>query len=164
MPTVTSFPPGTGAAEARLAALGYAVPAAATPAANYVPYVQTGDLVWIAGQVPVRGGVFRWIGRVGVDFSLEEGQEAAREAMLNVLGQLKAALGGDLDRVVQVVKLNGFVASPADFTQHPHVMNAASELAVAAFGEAGRHARAAVGVSSLPFGVAVEIDGVFRVR
>jgi enamine deaminase RidA (YjgF/YER057c/UK114 family) len=112
----------------------------------------------------VRDGQFRWVGKVGADFTLEQAQEAAREVALNVLAQVRAALDGDLDRVVRVVKLNGFVNGLPTFTDQPAVMNAASNLMVTAFGEAGRHARSAVGVASLPFGVAVEIDGVFEVR
>lgn len=156
--------PAASGAEARLNALGLTVPVAPTPAAAYVPFVRSGDLLHIAGQVPVRDGQFRYLGKLGVDFDLAAGQDCAQEVALNVLAQVKAALGGDLDRVVRVVKLNGFVNCAPDFVQQPQVMNAASELMVAAFGEAGRHARSAVGVASLPFGVAVEIDGVFEVR
>ena len=154
----------SGRIEARLAELGYAVPIAPTPAANYIPWVRTGNLVYIAGQVPMAGGEFRWVGKVGRDWSIEEGQQAARECALNLLSQLKTALDGDLDRVVKAVKLNGFVNCTDDFTQQPHVINGASELMIAVFGEVGRHARSAVGVAGLPFGVAVEIDGVFEVR
>lgn len=154
----------SGRIEARLAELGYNVPTAPTPAANYIPWVRTGDLVFIAGQVPMAGSEFRWVGKVGRDWSIEEGQQAAKECALNILSQLKAALDGDLDRVVRAVKLNGFVNCTPDFTHQPHVINGASELMISVFGEAGRHARSAVGVAGLPFGVAVEIDGVFEVR
>ena len=154
----------SSAIDARLKELGIELPPAPTPAASYVPWVRTGDLVHIAGQVPVQSGVFRWVGKVGVDYSLEEGQAAAREVCINLLAQLKVACGGDLDRVVRAVKLNGFVNCTPDFIQQPHVINAASELLVQIFGEAGKHARSAVGVASLPFGVAVEIDGLFQVR
>lgn len=153
-----------GRIEARLAELGLAVPMAPTPAANYIPWVRTGHLVFIAGQVPVRDGEFRWVGKLGADWTVEQGQAAAREVALNVLSQLKTALDGDLDRVVRAVKLNGFVHSTPDFVQQPHVINGASELMIQVFGDAGRHARSAVGVAQLPFGVAVEIDGVFEVR
>ena len=156
--------PATTAAEARLSTQGFTLPTPPTPAAAYVPAVRTGSLLHIAGQVPVRDGQFRYVGKVGVDFDLAAAQACAREVALNVLAQVKAALDGDLDRVVRVVKLNGFVNCAPDFVQQPQVMNAASELMVVAFGEAGRHARSAVGVASLPFGVAVEIDGVFEVR
>lgn len=150
--------------EDRLAELGLSVPMAPTPAANYIPWVRTGNLVYIAGQVPMKDGAFRWVGKVGANWTLEQGQAAAREVALNVLSQLKTALDGDLDRVVQAVKLNGFVNCTPDFIQQPHVINGASELMIAVFGDAGRHARSAVGVAQLPFGVAVEIDGVFEVR
>lgn len=153
-----------GRIESRLAELGLSVPMAPTPAANYIPWVRTGDLVFIAGQVPVKDGTFRWVGKLGRDYSVEQGQAAAREVALNVLSQLKTALGGDLDRVVRAVKLNGFVNSTEDFTEQPHVINGASALMIEVFGDAGRHARSAVGVAQLPFGVAVEIDGVFEVR
>lgn len=151
-------------AEARLAEAGHTLPTPPVPAAAYVPFVRSGSLLHIAGQVPVRDGQFRWVGKVGAEFSLEQAQEAAREVALNVLAQVRAALDGDLDRVVRVVKLNGFVNGVPTFTDQPAVMNAASNLMVVAFGDAGRHARSAVGVASLPFGVAVEIDGVFEVR
>ena len=153
-----------GRIESRLAELGLSVPLAPIPAANYIPWVRTGSLVFIAGQVPVKDGRFRWVGKLGRDYTVEQGQEAAREVALNVLSQLKTALDGDLDRVVRAVKLNGFVNSTDDFTHQPHVINGASGLMIDVFGEAGRHARSAVGVAQLPFGVAVEIDGVFEVR
>lgn len=152
------------AVETRLSELGLTVPAPPSPAANYVPWVRTGNLVFVAGQVPMRDGAFRWVGRLGEHFDVDQGVLAAREVALNVLSQLRVACGGDLDRVERVVKLNGFVACTADFGKQPHVINGASELMICAFGEAGRHARAAVGVVALPFGVAVEIDGVFQVR
>jgi enamine deaminase RidA (YjgF/YER057c/UK114 family) len=154
----------TSQVEARLAALGHTIPPAPTPAANYVPWVITGDLVHIAGQVPMRDGGFRWIGRLGADYDVEQGQLAAHEVALNVLSQLRAACGGDLDRVARVVKLNGFVASTPDFVLQPRVIDAASKLMIEAFGDAGKHARSAVGVAALPFGVAVEIDGIFQLR
>lgn len=150
--------------ERRLAERGLVLPPAPTPAAAYIPWVRTGDLVHIAGQVPVRDGQFRWVGKLGVDFDVPQGQECAREVLLNVLAQLKAACEGDLDRVVRAVKLNGFINSSPDFTSQPQVMNGASELLVALMGEPGRHARSAVGVAQLPFGVAVEIDAIFQAR
>ena len=154
----------SGRIEARLAELGLNVPTAPVPAANYIPWVRTGNLVYIAGQVPMKDGKFLWVGKVGRDYTVEEAKEAARFVGLNVLSQLKTALDGDLDRVVRAVKLNGFVNSTPDFTHQPHVINGASELMIQVFGDAGRHARSAVGVAQLPFGVAVEIDGVFEVR
>jgi enamine deaminase RidA (YjgF/YER057c/UK114 family) len=150
--------------EGRLRDAGIVLPEAATPAGNYVPYVQSGSLVHIAGQIPVSDGALACVGTVGTNVSLEEAKAGARLVGLNILSQLKAACGGDLDRVVRAVKLNGYVNSAPDFTQHPQVINGCSELMVEAFGEAGRHARAAVGVASLPLGVAVEIDGIFEVR
>jgi enamine deaminase RidA (YjgF/YER057c/UK114 family) len=153
-----------GRIDARLSELGLELPVAPTPAAAYVPFVRTGDLVYIAGQVPMRDGKFRWIGKLGADYDVDQGREVAREVAINVLSQLRAALGGDLDRVVRAVKLNGFVNSTPDFTAQPQVINGASELLIAVFGENGRHARSAVGVAQLPFGVAVEIDAVFEVR
>ncbi len=159
-----STEPSPSRVEARLAELGLSVPIAPTPAANYIPWVRTGNLVYVAGQVPMKGGEFRWVGKVGRDWTLEQGKEAAREVALNVLSQLKTALDGDLDRVVRAVKLNGFVNSTEEFILQPAVINGASELMIEVFGDAGRHARSAVGVAQLPFGVAVEIDGVFEVR
>ena len=150
--------------EARLAELGIDVPTAPKPAANYIPWVRTGNLVYVAGQVPMKGGEFHWVGKVGRDFTLEQGQQAARMVGFNVLSQLKAALDGDLDRVVRAVKLNGFVNCTPDFIHQPAVINGCSELIIDIFGDAGRHARSAVGVACLPFGVAVEVDGVFEVR
>ena len=149
--------------EARLAQLGLDVPTAPTPAANYLPWERTGNLVYNAGQVTMKDGAFRWVGKVGAEWSMDEGKQAAREVALNILSQLKAALDGDLDRVVRAVKLNGFVNCVPDFVHQPAVINGASELMIEVFGDAGRHARSAVGVASLPFGVAVEIDGVFEV-
>lgn len=148
----------------RLAALGIVLPPPAAPAANYVPWRRTGNLVYIAGQVPSVDGVFQYIGKLGRDFSVEEGQACARMVGLSVLAQLSGALDGDLDRVVQAVKLNGFVNCVPHFGDQPAVINGASDLMIEVFGDAGKHARAAVGVASLPFNVAVEIDGVFEVR
>lgn len=154
----------TSRIEARLAELGLSLPPAPVPAASYVPFVRVGELVHIAGQVPVRDGQFRWVGKLGQDWSVEQGQDCAREVLLNVLAQLRASVDGDLDRVVRAVKLNGFVNCTPDFISQPQVINGASELLVAVMGEPGRHARSAVGVAQLPFGVAVEIDAIFQVR
>ena len=148
----------------RLAELGLELPPPATPAANYIPYVRTGNLVYVAGQVPVRDGEFLYQGKVGDDYDIETAKQCAQLVGLNVLAQLAGALDGDLSRVVRVVKLNGFVNCTPDFVMQPAVINGASELMIHVFGEAGRHARSAVGVAGLPFGVAVEIDGVFEVR
>lgn len=150
--------------EDKLAALGISVPRPSTPAANYVPWVRTGSLVHIAGQIPVWEGERRFLGKLGAELGVDEGKEAARLCVLNVIAQVKAACDGDLDRLVRFVKLNGFVNSVPTFTDQPAVINGASDLLVEIFGDAGRHARSAVGVASLPFGVAVEIDAIVEAR
>lgn len=149
--------------EARLSELGVELPDAPAPAANYVPFVQSGNLVFISGQVSQdKNG--RIQGQLGKNFSIEEGQSAAKHCALALIAQLKAACGGDLDRLVRVVKLTGFVNSTSDFEAHPQVINGCSDFMVELFGDAGRHARAAVGSSSLPLGVAVEVEGIFEIR
>ena len=153
----------TGAIDARLAELGIALPEAPAPAANYVPWAVTGDLVFISGQIPLRDGGPSHVGKLGEAFSVEDGRECARIVAVNILAQLKAACGGDLDRVRRCVKLGGFVNSTPDFTDQPKVINGASDLIVEVFGERGRHARFAVGAPALPFDVAVEIDAVFEI-
>ena len=145
--------------EERLQALGVSLPAPATPVAAYVPCVRTGDLVYVSGQVPMVDGKPSHLGHLGDDVDLEAGRAAARTCAVNVLAALKAELG-ELSRVRRVVKVTGFVASTADFTDHPKVVNAASELFGDVFGDAGRHARAAVGVSALPLGVPVEVEAI----
>ncbi len=152
----------TDSPDSRLAALSLALPAVAPPAANYVPYVQSGNQLFIAGQIPFLNGVKAHIGKLGDGFSIEQGQDAARACALNILAQAKAAAGGDWNRIVRCVKLGVFVNGTPDFDQQPAVANGASDLMVAVLGESGKHARAAVGVASLPFGVAVEIDAVFE--
>lgn len=148
--------------EARLSELGITLPQAAAPVASYVPVVIHGDLAYVSGQVSfVDGELFK--GRLGEDVSLEDGIKAARGCGLMILAQLKAALGS-LDRVERVVKLGGFVNSTPDFTDQPKVVNGASDLMLEVFGELGKHARAAVGVPSLPLGVAVEVDAVVAVK
>ena len=148
--------------EAKLAELGLTLPAAAAPVAAYVPVVIAGGLAYVSGQVSFVGGTLVK-GRLGEDVSLEQGIAAAQGCGLMILAQLKAALGS-LDRVERVVKLGAFVNCTADFTDQPKVANGASELMVAVFGEAGKHARAAVGAPSLPLGVAVEVDAIVAVR
>lgn len=148
--------------EAKLAELGITLPEPAAPVAAYVPVVIAGGLAYVSGQVSIIDGK-RLNGRLGEDLTLEEGVAGARACGLMILAQLKAALGS-LDRVEQVVKLGAFVNSTPDFTDQPKVANGASELMVAVFGEAGKHARSAVGVPSLPLGVAVEVDAVVAVR
>jgi enamine deaminase RidA (YjgF/YER057c/UK114 family) len=148
--------------EARLEDLGIVLPTAPAPAANYVPYVLSGNLLFISGQISQSlDGLIT--GRLGESLSVAEGTLAARQCGLALLAQARAACGGDLDRVLRVVKLVGFVNSTPDFTDQPEVVNGCSNLMVEVFGEAGRHARAAVSAPSLPRGVAVEIDAVFEV-
>ncbi len=152
-----------GDIDARLAELGIELPDAPTPAANYVPFVVSGNLVFVAGQVTVWNGEIRFKGRLGAGMDVDEGYRAARLCGLNLIAQVKVAAGGDLDRVKRVVKLGGFVNSTADFTDQPKVVNGASDLMVEVFGEAGRHARFAVGAPTLPLGFSVEIDAVVEI-
>ncbi len=149
--------------EQRLAELGVVLPEAAAPAANYVPFVRVGDLVHVSGQVSMQDGSFL-TGKLGADMDAEAGARAARSCAIGLLAQVKSACGGDLDRLVRAVKLTGFVNSTADFGDQPRVINGASDFLVEALGEAGRHARSAVSAASLPFGVAVEIEGIFQIR
>jgi enamine deaminase RidA (YjgF/YER057c/UK114 family) len=154
----------SGKIEALLRERKIELPQASVPAANYVPAVRSGNLLFISGQVCQWNGERRFIGKLGREISLEEGQQAARLCALNIVAHVQAALGGDLDRVVRVVRLGGFVNSSEDFVQQPLVVNGASDLMVEIFGDAGRHARAAVGVNALPGGVAVEVEAVVEVR
>jgi enamine deaminase RidA (YjgF/YER057c/UK114 family) len=153
-----------GKYEKRLQELGIELPQASTPAANYVPFVRTGNLLFMAGQVCVWNGERRYVGKVGREISPEDGQKAARMCALNLIAQLRRALDGDLDRLVRVVRVGGFVNSVPEFVEQPKVINGASDLFVEIFGDAGRHARTAVGTNVLPFDVAVEVDAVFEVR
>jgi enamine deaminase RidA (YjgF/YER057c/UK114 family) len=148
--------------EDRLTAAGVTLPTPNAPVANYVPFVRVGDLIHISGQVSLdaSGGIK---GTVGVDVDLETAQKAARLCGLSLLAQMKAACDGDLDRVTRVVKLGGFVQAGPDFVQIPQVVNGCSDLMVEAFGEAGRHARSAVGVYRLPMNFAVEVDAVVQI-
>ncbi|MDT0682060.1 RidA family protein [Roseicyclus sp. F158] len=147
--------------ETRLTEMGLTLPDAPAPAANYVPYVVSGDLVFVSGQIsqgpdgPIRG-------KLGADFELEQGVEAARACALSLLAQARAACGGDFGRLAQVVKLTAFVNSTPEFTDQPKVVNGASDLLVALLGNKGRHSRSAVSAASLPMGVAVEIEAIFR--
>jgi len=144
-----------------LASLGITLPTAPAPAANYVPFVRSGNLLYVSGQVSMDAdGLVR--GKLGENMSVEDAQKAARLCALNLLSQVSAACDGDLNKVAQVVKLTGFVNSTPDFNQHPQVVNGASDLMAEVFGDAGKHARAAVGSSSLPLGVAVEVEGIFQ--
>jgi len=152
-----------GKIEARLAELGIELPAAAAPVANYVPYTVSGDLVVVSGQLCAWNGELRFKGKLGAGVSIADGQEAARLCALNILAHLRNACGGDLDRVRRVLRLGGFVSCTPEFTDMPQVVNGASDLMVSVFGDAGRHARAAVGVSSLPGGVAVEVEAIVEI-
>ena len=149
--------------DARLKELGITIPEAPAPAANYVPFTTSGNLVFVACQVPFVDGKLTKTGRVGEDASVEDGHEQARICAINLIAQVKVACGGDLDRVRRVVKLGGFVASAPDFTGQPAVVNGASDLMVDVFGDAGKHARFAVGANVLPLGCVVEIDGIFEI-
>ncbi len=149
--------------DAKLAELGLSLPAAPAPAANYVPYVVAGNMVYVSGQISAdENGLIT--GTLGADLDVAAGQAAARRCALSLLAQLKAACGGDLGRLVRVVKLGAFVNSTAEFTEQPQVINGASDLLVELLGDAGRHARSAVSSPSLPMGVAVEIDAVFQIK
>jgi enamine deaminase RidA (YjgF/YER057c/UK114 family) len=147
----------------RLIDLGITLPQPAAPVAAYVPTVEIGGLLHISGQLPFREDGSLMTGRMGEAVDLDEGTEAARRCAIMLLAQMQAALG-DLDRVVRIVKLDAFISSTADFTGQPKVANGASELMQAVFGDAGRHARSAVGVPVLPLGAVVEIDGIVAVR
>jgi enamine deaminase RidA (YjgF/YER057c/UK114 family) len=152
-----------GRIDARLKELGITLPDAGTPAGNYVPTVRTGNLLFVAGQISQENGKPQFLGKLGKEFKIEDGQKAARLCALNIIAHVRAALGGDLDRVKRVVKVTGFVNSTPEFTDQPQVINGASDLLVQVFGDAGKHARAAVGVSSLPRGVAAEVEAVVEV-
>lgn len=151
-----------GKFETRLNEMGFSVPDAPAPAANYVPYVIVGDMVYVSGQI-AKGEDGLIVGKLGDDMDVAGGQKAAQVCALNLIAQLKSACGGDLDRLKSVVKLGGFVNATPDFHDHPAVINGASDFIGEVFGAAGAHARAAVGCSSLPFGVAVEVEGIFQI-
>jgi len=153
----------SGRIVARLKQLGLTLPEAPAPVANYVPAARSGSVLYVSGQIPLEGGKPQFIGKLGREFTVEQGQQAARLCALNVLAQVSVALGGDLDRVVRCVRVGGFVNCMPEFGDQPQVVNGASDLFVAVFGDAGRHARAAVGCASLPRGVAVEVEAVFEV-
>ena len=149
--------------EERLAEAGVTLPDAPAPAANYVPFVRAGDLLFVSGQISQgEAGLVR--GRLGADMAVEAGRDAARLCAIALLAQVRAACEGDLSRLVRVVRLGGFVNSTPDFTDQPEVINGASDFLVEILGDAGRHARAAVSAAALPRGVAVEIEGVFEIR
>ena len=152
----------SGNIEKILASQGIVLPQAASPAANYVPYVISGKQISVAGQIPFWNGELTGLGKIGRDMTTEDGANIARICGLNLIAQVKAACEGDLDRVARVVKLGGFVNCTEEFRDHPEVINGASNLMVDVFGDKGTHSRFAVGVNSLPRGVAVEVDGIFE--
>lgn len=151
------------AIEHRLAELGITLPDAPAPAANYIPYVTVGDIVYVSGQIPMRDGALV-TGKLGADMDVAGGAAAAALCAASLLAQVRAACGGDLGRLVRVIKLTGFVNSSADFTNQPEVINGASDFMVNVLGDAGRHARSAVSAAALPRGVAVEVEGIFQIR
>ena len=149
--------------EARLADLGVKLPDAPAPAANYVPFVQVGDIVYVSGQISSSlDGLIT--GKLGENMDVESGAAAARSCAISLLSQVKVACGGDIERLVRVVKLTGFVNSTADFQDQPKVINGASDFLVEALGVVGQHSRSAVSAAALPFGVAVEIEGIFQIK
>jgi len=145
----------------RLAELGITLPKPMAPVATYVPVTIAGSLVIVSGQLPAIDGKVAVTGKLGAGVTIEEGQHAARLCLINILAQLQTALPGGLDAITKVLRLGGFIAATPDFSQHATVMNGASDLTVAAFGEAGRHARSTIGVASLPLDAAVEVEGMF---
>ncbi len=149
--------------EEKLAEMGVTLPDAPAPAANYVPFVQVGETLYVSGQVSSNAdGLI--VGKLGADMTLEDGADAAKTCAISLLAQVKAACGGDIERLVRVVKLTGFVNSTSEFGDQPKVINGASDFLVAALGDKGKHSRSAVSAASLPFGVAVEIEGIFQVQ
>lgn len=150
--------------EARLKELGITLPEVTLPAANYVPCTIAGGMVFVSGQLPMLDGKPQFIGKVGREFSLEQGQECARICGLNILAHTKNVLGGDWGKIKRLARMGIFVNAPDDYVDHPKVANGVSDMMVAIFGDAGKHARFAVGVSGLPFGVAVEVDATFELK
>ena len=154
----------SGRIAARLAELGITLPKAPVAAANYVPYVVVGKLVYVSGQLAFGPEGLQLKGRLGAELTVEQGQEAARICALNLLAQAQVAAGGDLDKVKRCVRLGCFIASVDGFTDQPKVANGASDLMVAVLGEAGKHARAAIGTNVLPLGASVEVEGLFELE
>ena len=152
----------SGRIDTRLRELSLDLPPVTAPLANYVPYTVSGKLVVVSGQLCLRDGKPAFVGKLGAGISIADGQAAAKLCALNILAHLKSACAGDLDKVKRVVRLGGFVNCTPEFTEMPQVVNGASNLMVEVFGEAGKHARAAVGVASLPLGVAVEVEAMFE--
>ncbi|MBN8994651.1 MAG: RidA family protein [Rhizobiales bacterium] len=149
--------------DSRLAKLGVTLPTPGAPQASYVPTVRTGNLVFVSGQVPTTPEGVKFVGKLGREYSIEEGQQAARICAINVLANLKVALGGDLGKVTRIVKLVGFVNATPDFTDAHKVINGASDFLIEVLGDKGRHARSAIGMGTLPLGVAVEVEVVAEV-
>ncbi|MCY0146710.1 RidA family protein [Hoeflea sp. G2-23] len=154
----------TDSIQSRLDARNIVLPEAAAPAANYLPYVISGSLLFVSGQLPLKNGALTATGLLGRDLDVATAEKAAELCAINILAQAKAALGGDLDRIVRVVKLGGFVASEPSFTDQHLVINGASNLIAEILGDAGKHARAAVGTASLPLNAAVEVDAIIEIR
>ena len=152
-----------GTIESRLLQLGIELPQPSSPGANYVPFIRSGNLVFLTGQLSQWNGERRFIGKLGREFDVAQGREAARLCALNLIAHLREAVDGDLDRVIKTVRLAGYVNSAPDFHGQSQVINGASDLFIELFGEAGRHTRMAVGVAALPYNVAVEVEGVFEV-
>jgi len=152
------------AVEQKLSELNITLPPSVMPAANYVPYTVSGNLVFVSGTLPMKDGKPQDIGKLGKEFTVEQGQQTAKLCGINILAHVKAACGGDLSRVVKCVRMGIFVASAEGFTAQPAVANGVSDMMVEIFGEAGKHARFAVGVAELPFGVAVEVDATFEIK
>ena len=153
-----------GQIDKKLAELGIVLPTPMKPMANYVPWVRTGNLVFISGQGAVVDGKIQFPGKLGGEISMDDGATSARLTGINIIAQLREACGGDLDRVKRVVKLLGFVNATPDFTEHPKVINGASDLMVEVFGEKGRHARSAVASPSLPFNLSVEVEAIVEIE
>lgn len=148
----------------KLTELGLSLPEVSLPAANYVPCQIAGNTLYVSGQLPMLDGKPQFIGKVGREYSIEQGQECARICGVNILAHVRNTLGGDFSKVKRLIRLGVFVNAPDDFTDHPKVANGVSDMMVNLFGENGKHARFAVGVSGLPFGVAVEVDATFELK
>ena len=148
--------------ETRLAELGLTLPEAGAPIANYVPFTVSGKIIYVSGQVPRKNGKIHPVGHLGADVSIEDAKKAAEQCFLSILAHAKVAAGGDLDRIARVLRVTGYVNSTPDFGDQPSVINGASDCAVAVFGDAGRHARSAIGVGSLPGGAAVEVEAILE--
>lgn len=149
--------------EQKISSLGITLPTPAAPVANYVGFVKSGNTILVSGQLPFEAGKLQYVGKVGSEISVDDAKKAAKLCAIGILAQLKVACGGDLEKVVRCVKLGIFVNGDAGFKDHPAVANGASDLIAEVFGDKGKHARAAVGAGSLPFGVAVEVDAIFEI-